>query len=138
MHGIPWHALKLKDIYARLKTDKKGLKPEEAAKRLEKYGRNALKAGKKASVIVIFLSQFNNFLIYLLIAAATVSFLIGERLDAAIIALIVVLNAILGFAQEYKAEQSIESLRSLVVQEAFVVRGGHRLHRAERDERRKA
>ncbi|HTY92162.1 MAG TPA: calcium-translocating P-type ATPase, SERCA-type [Methanocella sp.] len=127
MHGIPWHALKLKDIYARLKTDKKGLKPEEAAKRLEKYGRNALKAGKKASVIVIFLSQFNNFLIYLLIAAATVSFLIGERLDAAIIALIVVLNAILGFAQEYKAEQSIESLRSLVVQEAFVVRGGHRL-----------
>lgn len=127
MPGIPWHALKLKDVYARLKTGEKGLTPGEAAKRLEKYGPNALKAGKKASVIVIFLSQFNNFLIYLLIAATIVSFLIGEKLDAAIIALIVVLNAIMGFAQEYKAEQSIEALKSLVVQEAFVVRDGHRL-----------
>jgi Ca2+-transporting ATPase len=125
--GIPWHSLKLDEIYARLNTGENGLMPGEASGRLEKYGQNALRAGKKASSLILFFSQFNNFLIYLLIAATVISFLIGEMLDAAIIGIIVIMNAIIGFVQDYKAEQSLEALKSLVVQEAFVLRGGHRL-----------
>jgi Ca2+-transporting ATPase len=118
--------LKLYDVYARLKTNASGLSPEEVAERLKKYGPNVLKTRKKTSPIILFLSQFNNFLIYLLIAATVISFAIGEALDATVIAAIIVLNAILGFIQEYKAGQSIEALRKLIVPEATVLRGGMR------------
>jgi len=101
MPGIPWHSLELDDIYAKLNTGENGLQPGEAAGRLEKYGPNALRSGKKASSLILFLSQFNNFLIYLLIAATAISFLIGETLDAAIIGVIVMINAVLGFVQEH-------------------------------------
>jgi len=99
----------------------------DAAERIKKYGLNELSSRKKTSPLMLFLCQFNNFLIYILILATVISFLIGEVVDAGIIAAIVVLNAILGFLQEYKAERSIESLKSLIVQEAFVIRDGHRL-----------
>jgi Ca2+-transporting ATPase len=118
--------LKLHEVYARLKTGDSGLSPGEAEERLKKYGPNALKEQKKTSPLILFLSQFNNFLIYLLIAAAVASFIIGEALDAAVIAAIVALNAVLGFIQEYKAGQSIEALRKLIVPEASVLRGGMR------------
>jgi Ca2+-transporting ATPase len=118
--------LKLHEVYAKLKTSASGLSPGEAEERLKKYGPNVLKARKKTSPLILFLSQFNNFLIYLLIAATVVSFVIGEALDAAVIAAIIALNAILGFIQEYKAERSIEALRKLIVLEASALRGGMR------------
>ncbi|HTX43481.1 MAG TPA: cation-transporting P-type ATPase, partial [Methanocella sp.] len=109
-----------------MSTGPSGLSPDEAAERLRKYGPNVLKARKKTSPLILFFSQLNNFLIYLLIAAAVLSFMIGEALDAMVIAAIILLNAILGFVQEYKAGQSIEALRKLIVPEALVLRGGMR------------
>lgn len=126
MSGVPWQSLTLNEVYYRLKTGASGLSSHEAGERLKKYGSNALQARKKTPLLVLLLSQFNNFLIYLLIAATAISVLIGEILDASVIAAIIVLNATLGFVQEYNAERSIEALRGLIVQEAFVVRDGHR------------
>ncbi len=126
MAGTLWHSLKPDEIYEKLGAGGSGLSPEEAAGRLAKYGLNELRSRKKTSPLILFINQFKNFLIYILILATFVSFLIGEAVDAGIIAAIVVLNAILGFIQEYKAELSIESLKSLIVQDAFVIRGGHR------------
>jgi Ca2+-transporting ATPase len=125
--GVPWHSLKIHDVYGRLDTGENGLSARDAEERLEKYGPNELREKKKISPVLLFLSQFNNFLIYLLIGATVISFAIGEVLDAGVIAAIVVLNAILGFVQEYKAERSIEALRKMIVQEAFVNRDGRRI-----------
>lgn len=127
MPDKPWHSLDIQSVCDSLKVTLSGLTSAEAAERLARYGPNKLQARKKASLLKIFLSQFNNFLIYVLIAATIVSFLIGEALNAEIIAVVVVLNGILGFLQEYKAERSIESLRSLVVRKAFVIRDGHKI-----------
>jgi len=125
--GTPWHSLKPEEVFDKLGAGSSGLSSVDAAERIKKYGLNELSSRKKTSPLMLFLCQFNNFLIYILILATVISFLIGEVVDAGIIAAIVVLNAILGFLQEYKAERSIESLKSLIVQEAFVIRDGHRL-----------
>nr|WP_255668454.1 calcium-transporting P-type ATPase, PMR1-type [Methanocella sp. CWC-04] len=119
--------MELSEAIEKLKTRESGLSAEEAKKRLEQYGPNVLKSGKAKSPIIIFFSQFNNFLIYILLAATIISFFIGEILDAEIIFAIVILNAILGFVQEYKAEKAIESLRSMIVPTANVIRGGHKI-----------
>lgn len=124
---MTWHSLKLEDIFERLGAGSSGLSSDEAAERTKKYGLNELQFRKKTSSLMLFINQFKNFLIYILIVATFISFLIGEVVDAGIIAAIVVLNAVLGFIQEYKAELSIESLKSLIVQEAFVIRDGHLL-----------
>lgn len=123
----PWHSVDIYEVYHKLNTGEDGLSPNEVRLRQAKYGPNVLRVYKKASLFFLFLSQFNNILIYILIAAIAISLLIGEVLDAEIIAIIVVLNAILGFIQEYKAEQSIESLQKLIVPEAFVIRSGHKV-----------
>lgn len=119
--------MELRDIYEALETGSDGLSDCQVTERSSRHGPNVLKARKKTSPLFIFLSQFNNLLIYILIGAIVVSFLIGETLDAGIIAVIVILNAILGFVQEYKAEKSIESLQKMIVPEALVIRDGHRI-----------
>lgn len=105
-------------------TSENGLSSEEAKTRLTKYGENTLKQTKKINPLLIFINQFKGFIVGILIAAVVISLFIQEYLDAGVIAIILVLNAVLGFIQEYRAERSIEALKKLVSLKAKVVRDG--------------
>jgi P-type Ca2+ transporter type 2C len=102
----------------------RGLTNEEAEKRLKEYGLNTLKKKKKISPIKIFLEQFNDFIIWVLLVATILSALIGEKADAITIIIIVVMNAILGFIQEFRTEKSLEALKSLAAPTAKIIRNG--------------
>ncbi|MBC8062256.1 MAG: calcium-translocating P-type ATPase, PMCA-type [Clostridiaceae bacterium] len=101
-----------------------GLSSKESKRRLEKYGLNQLKKNKKVSRLRIFLEQFNDFITWVLIGATIISGLMGESADAITILIIVVINALLGFIQEYKTEKSLEALNKLAAPTAKVVRDG--------------
>lgn len=107
-----------------LDTSETGLSSGEAENRLEKYGKNELKEEEKTSAVKLFLSQFKSFLILILIVAALVSAFLGELVDALVILFTVFLAGVLGFVQEYRAEESIKLLKSLTSPEALVVRNG--------------
>ncbi len=98
------------------------LTSHQAKKLLEKYGKNEIKEEKRFTLIKSFLSQFNNFLILLLLAASGVSFFIGESLDAIFILAIVILNAFFGLYQEYQAEKSLSSLKKITITKVRVIR----------------
>jgi Ca2+-transporting ATPase len=118
------HNKKPEEIFKELNTKKEGLTEKEAEARLKKYGYNEIKEAKKISPIKIFLNQFHNILIYILIAAVIISVFLGEKDDAIVIGIIVIANAIIGFRIEYKAEKSIEALKKLASLKAKVMRGG--------------
>ncbi len=99
-----------------------GLTTREAQKRIKKYGPNVLKKKKKISPFKIFLEQFNDFIIWVLIAATIISGIMGEKADAITILIIVIMNAILGFVQEFKTEKSLEALNELSSPTAKVIR----------------
>ncbi len=107
-----------------LNTSEVGLSSGEASNRLETYGKNELKEEEKISVVKLFLAQFKSFLILILMAAALVSALLGELVDAFVILFTVILAGVLGFVQEYRAEESIKLLKSLTSPEALIVRDG--------------
>lgn len=107
-----------------LDTSETGLSSGEAENRLKKYGKNELKEEEKTSAVKLFLSQFKSFLILILIVAALVSAFLGELVDALVILFTVFLAGVLGFVQEYRAEESIKLLKSLTSPEALVVRNG--------------
>ncbi|WP_292520191.1 HAD-IC family P-type ATPase [Methanoculleus sp.] len=119
-----WHTLSAGEIEQRLDTGPTGLSPGEAEVRLQRYGPNVLQEEARETRLQVFLRQFKSVLIVILIIAAAVSFLVGEAIDAAAILIIVVLNALLGFSQEWQAGEAIEALRKMLVQHAVVVRGG--------------
>lgn len=100
----------------------KGLTTREAQKRIKKYGPNVLKKKKKVSPFKIFLEQFNDFIIWVLIVATAISGFMGEKADAITILIIVIMNAILGFVQEFKTEKSLEALNELSSPTAKVIR----------------
>lgn len=101
-----------------------GLTEREAQKRMEKYGPNKLKEKKKVSAFMIFLAQFNDFITWVLIGATLISGFMGEMADAITIIIIVIVNAILGFVQEFKTEKSLEALKSLAAPTTKVMRDG--------------
>ncbi len=101
-----------------------GLTGEEAQERLEKYGENKLKEKPKKSIVALFLAQLNNMLIYVLLGAAAITLAIGEYVDSIIILAVVVLNAVIGVVQEYKAEKAIEALQKLTTPKSLVRRDG--------------
>jgi len=107
-----------------LNTPETGLSSGEAENRLEKYGKNELKEEEKTSIITLFLSQFKSFLILILLVAAFISAFLGEGIDAVVILFTVILAGVLGFVQEYRAEESIKLLKSLTSPEALVIRDG--------------
>jgi len=120
-----WHAKPIAEIAAKLQTDPaRGLSPEEAAARLQREGPNRIAGPKRISPFVILLRQFQSFVIWVLIAAAGISAALGERLDGSVIIAIVILNAALGFVQEYRAEQATTALAELTAPRARVIRGG--------------
>lgn len=99
-----------------------GLSTEAAQLALKQYGKNVLKPKKETPLIVQFLKQFADVLVIILVAAAAVAFYVGERVDAVIIGAIVLINAFIGFFQEYKAERAIEALRNMLQPKARVIR----------------
>ncbi|WP_264174099.1 calcium-translocating P-type ATPase, PMCA-type [Clostridium estertheticum] len=105
-------------------TSSKGLTNADAEGRLKKYGFNKLESKKKISALQIFFSQFNDFITWILIVATVLSGLMGEKADAITIFIIVIMNGILGFIQEFKTEKSLEALSKLAAPTAKVVRNG--------------
>lgn len=101
-----------------------GLTREEAEKRLKSYGYNLIENKKKVSPLKIFLSQFKDLIIWVLIGATIISGLMGDKADAITILIIVFMNAILGFIQEYRTERSLEALKELAAPTCKVVRSG--------------
>lgn len=126
MEQTVWHTKTAEDIVSELGTSiDNGLSGEEAKQRIEKYGFNTLEEKAKRSPIVLFLSQFNDFMIWVLIVAALVSgILLREAIEGLAIVAILFLNAVLGFVQEYRAEKALEALKSLSAPESRVIRGG--------------
>jgi magnesium-transporting ATPase (P-type) len=120
-----WHAITADEVVRRLNTNiEKGLDAAEVSQRLAKYGPNRLPEGKKQGPLIRFLLQFNNILVYVLLAAGFVKLMIGLWLDAAIILGVVVINALLGFIQEGKAEKALDSIRNMLSAEARAIRAG--------------
>ena len=120
-----WHATSPNDVAKSLATDcEKGLEPDEAARRLQACGPNRLPEGKKRGPLMRLLSQFNNVLIYVLLAAGFTKLMLNLWVDASIIFGVVILNALLGFIQEGKAEKALDAIRNMLSAEARTVRGG--------------
>lgn len=124
---IDWHTLSGADIFEQLKTSLTlGLNSDEVSRRQNIYGLNQLVEKKRRSFLAMLVDQINNFLIILLIIAAVVSWLLGDRVEAIAILAIVVLNTVMGIVQEGRAEQALAALKKLAAPEAQVLRDGHR------------
>ncbi len=122
-----WHQLPADDALAAQQTSSAGLSAEEAARRLAEHGPNLLTPPSKRGPLMRFLLQFHNVLIYVLLAAAAVTALLAHWVDTAVIVGVVVINSIIGFIQEGKAEQAMEAIRRMLSPEATVLRGGKRV-----------
>ncbi len=119
-----WHQLGPTEVFERLRSSETGLVPEEAHRRIQQYGPNELVEKKHKSLGMMFLGQFNDFMIMVLIAAAIVAGIIGDPVDTIAIAVIVLLNAVLGFVQEYRAEKAMAALKEMAAPAATVIRAG--------------
>ncbi|MBI3353811.1 MAG: calcium-translocating P-type ATPase, PMCA-type [Nitrospirae bacterium] len=119
-----WHLLISEAVLERLRTSKAGLTSTEAREGLAKYGPNQLKEAKKKSPLLLFLKQFADILVIILIAAAIISALTGDVTDTAVIIVIVFLNATIGFTQEYRAERAMAALKKLESPFVVVIRDG--------------
>jgi len=121
---MDWYKKETSKIVEQLNSSLQGLSPEEARKRLVEYGPNELGEKEKKTPFMLFLDQFKDFMILVLIAAAIISGVIGEASDTIAIAVIVILNAIIGFVQEYRAEKAMAVLKKMASPTATVIRGG--------------
>ncbi|MFP3951483.1 MAG: cation-translocating P-type ATPase [Candidatus Bathyarchaeia archaeon] len=120
-----FYAEPLEETLDQLETSTEGLTGEEAIKRLEKHGLNELREEEKTTALDIFLNQFNSVLILILIIAAAISgFILKEYTDMAVILVIVVLNSVIGFVQEYRAEKAVDALKQMVSPTCEVIRDG--------------
>ena len=120
-----YYLLPIKEIEQLLNTSKNGLNSTQAEERLKEFGKNELTEKKKKSVWTLFLNQFKNVMIVILLIAALVSVSIGDVKDAVVILIIVLLNSIIGFVQEYKAEKAMAALKKMSASNATVRRGGN-------------
>ena len=118
------HQLSTDECLQALHTDQKGLNGVNAAQRLEQYGPNRLPVAARESVLKRFFKHFHDILIYILLAAAAITALLGHWIDTAVILAVVVINAAIGFMQEGKAEQALESIRKMLSQRATALRDG--------------
>ena len=123
MKEYKFHTLSIEETFKLLNSSPKGLNSQEAEKRLKKFGLNELEE-KKESKFLIFIRQFNNPLVYILIAASIITFFMGDYLDSGIIAGIIFINGFLGFLQELKAQASLEALKKLTQTKTTVLRDG--------------
>ena len=126
-HQDNWSSLTAEAVLERFGSSDAGLSHAEAARRLAQYGPNCLPSAKRRSVLLRFLLQFNNVLLYVLLAASVVTASLGHWVDAGVILAVVVINAAVGFIQEGKAEQAMDAVRRMLSLQATVIRDGRRL-----------
>lgn len=121
-----WHALPADAVLTQLHTTAAGLDSGQAGERLQQQGPNALPAAASRSMLVRFLSQFNNLLIYVLLGSAVVTALLQHWVDTGVILAVVLINAIFGFVQEGRAEKALDAVKAMVSSRANVLRDGLR------------
>lgn len=122
---MKWENLSVEETLENLKSDSdNGLTTKEAEERSLKYGKNELVEKDKPGPLILFLSQFKEILIIILIFAAIAAYFVGDVIDAIVILIVVVINSVVGFVQEYRAEKAMEKLKGLITSEAVVVRDG--------------
>ncbi|MEH6499734.1 MAG: cation-transporting P-type ATPase, partial [Pseudoalteromonas distincta] len=117
-----WHAKTADQVRETLAVPAEGLNAEQVDLRLKEYGRNLLTGSKPRPMWLRLLAQFNNLLIYVLMAAVTVTALLGHWLDTAVIFAVVLLQGIVGFIQEGRAEQALAAIRHMLAPRAMVLR----------------
>jgi Ca2+-transporting ATPase len=120
-----YHLLPVSETYQLLNTSKQGLHSAEVEERQKRYGKNELTEKKKISVFALFLHQFKDVMIFILLIAAVISIAVGDIKDAVVIIIIVLLNAVIGFVQEYRAEKAIAALKKMSSLNATVRRNGN-------------
>ncbi len=121
---MAWHIKDIEHSYQKLQTSSQGLSKEEIVKRREEFGPNEIEEKKKKSPVSIFLSQFKDFMIIILLLSAILAGIFGDLVDAVAIILIVVINAIVGFIQEYRAEKAMDALKKMAASHAIAIRDG--------------
>jgi potassium/sodium efflux P-type ATPase len=121
---MEWYRSEVEEVFKELQTSEKGLSEVEAKDRFDKEGPNKLPEGKGLSRLEILLHQFKSPLIYILLVAAVVTAILGEYIDTGVIAAVLILNAVIGYFQEAKAEKSMRALQGMVVPRAKVMREG--------------
>ncbi len=124
---MTFHQLTPEEVLKHFSSTIEGLGEGEAHTRLARYGPNEIRREHEISPAKIFLSQFSSFIVYILIAAVFISFILHEYIDGAVIIAILIVNALLGFFQEYKAEKAIESLKKMAALQATVIRDGRKM-----------
>lgn len=121
---IKAHLLSVEEVLARMETSDSGLSLTEVSARLSQFGVNALPESKRKSAYLRFVMQFHNPLIYVLLVAGLVTFLLKDYVDAGVIAAVVLINAVIGFVQEGKAEDALKAVRAMMAARAKVIRDG--------------
>ena len=124
----PWHTLAVDKVFSTLASNGEGLTTAEAEDRLKQYGPNILPAPLRQSTLKRFLLQFHNVLIYVLLGAGVVTALLADWVDATVILGVVLINAIIGFVQEGKAEKAVDAIRGTLSHESMVLRDGKKIN----------
>jgi Ca2+-transporting ATPase len=119
---MDWYQIDSNDIFRKLNTSEAGLTAKEVTERLKQYGPNKLAEAEKIFKLKILLHQFTSPLIYILLLAAIVTFFLREYIDTGVIMTVVLLNAVIGYIQEFKAEESVRALKKMIVPHARVLR----------------
>lgn len=122
--GVSYSSISVDETLQKLSSKEAGLTDAEGSKRIQKYGYNELESKHKVSAWSIFFNQFKSFIVFILVASTIISALLHEVVDAIVILIILILNAVMGFIQEYKAEKSIDALKKLASLQAVVLRDG--------------
>lgn len=120
-----FHLLDTSKVFELTNSSAAGLTAQSAEERLLEFGANELEEKKKKPGWLLFINQFKDFMILVLVGAAVISGIAGDITDTIIILVIVLINAIVGFVQEYRAEKAMEALKKLAVTQAHVLRSGH-------------
>ena len=127
-HSDHWHTLSPEEAVARLQSDAHhGLAPDEAEKRLKQHGPNRLPSPPRTPAWLRFLLQFHNVLIYVMMGAAAITAFLGHWIDTSVLLGAVVINAVIGFIQEGKAQQALDAIRQMLSLRSLALRGGERI-----------
>ncbi len=121
---LPYHSFDADECIEKLNSRENGLQKEEVNKRFEKFGPNELEEKEQTSILQLIIKQFKDFLVLILIIAAVIAFLSGKMIDVYVIIGVIIVNATIGFFQEYKAEKSVAALKKLIKHDATVIRNG--------------
>src|SRR3989338_3314241 len=127
MHTSNWYSKKISDVLIELRSNEEGLSTEEANRRLQQYGKNKLPEAKTDGILVIFFRQFKSSLIYILLAAGAVVFLMGEAVDSLIILTVLIFNAVVGTIQEGKGKNTLMALKRYTTAKTVVLRDGREI-----------